>query len=573
MADYTGKDFSSFEVESSMELVADQFTGTAPGADLFRNAAPADTVTLDVGLLDDFDVPTLERVMDRGGIDNWSLDVQPDRIVTTVRGRDQAALVKDATYRKIYRRPESRQTGQPPLTPIDPATGKPQIEEVFGRFYASDVVREICRYCGLTLHWGAPFDYELLSDFSAVGNALDLIRTLVEPFRQVEPVQCDLLVRGSMFYILQREMVPSTVTMTLDATETSPLTHIGVQRRPITKFGRVTLYGARNLSGTGINVFLLPSLVTDPPEVTEHYGPDKQIETITTITRTYYQPGGYLKKEVRETTTFVRSPSENAGTYVMTETIENTWDSFKYVSSATGALITPLMRESVTKREGVDPAIDQIKRVQETCFITYAYDSKDFLKSMCSIKKAYDGGAKMMKNSEMLVQTVTDVGGLAQEQVTETYGPDEAGSGWLLSVVERQPASGHRIGGPGRGGAGGGANNSPPLTVTRVFSTDKDAVDITYRNEHLNASHLDIIMAQFAKVFGAIETEIDFDGVSLPWLKGTAVHIRNLRDAEDVEIWLSPATVVDARVVFDESGEQPHVEVSGKALSWVVPAP
>lgn len=584
MADYVGKDFARFEIESSMELIADQFTATAPGADIFRNASPTDTVTLDIGLLDDLGVPTMERVMDGGTIDNYALSIDPTSITTTIRGRDRAAAVKDASFSKIYRRAASLLGGshnvtgfmgagtsqlpftRPPLSPIDPLTGQPEIPEVFGRFFASDIVREICTFCGLSLSWGAPFDYELLSDFSAVGNAIDIIRTLIEPFRQVEPLQCDLRVVGSTLVIQQREMIPTSPPMILDANETSALTHIGIQRRPLTKYGKVTLTGSKT-GGTGRDVFLLPDLVTVRDSMT-HFNPDGSIASKTTTETTRYEPGNYVKKIVRETTTVVQAPSQNSGTYVMTETTENLWQDFRFDNN--GVLNVPNMLESVILRKGVDPTDpDLVNTVQERSTITYQYDKDNYLKSMNSIKRLYDRETKTLRNNQMLVKTVSDIGALTQEQVTEVYGPDESGKGWLLNTVERQPASGHRIGGPGRfGGGGGSAGNTPPLTVTRTFSTDKDAVVITYHNDNLTVAHMDIIMSQFIAANGKTETEIDFDGVSLPWIKGKAIAIRNLLDEEGVAIALDPAMVIDSNVIFDESTDQPSAVISGKALSW-----
>src|SRR5262245_23550885 len=575
MALYTGKDFMQFEVESSLELVSDQFTATAAGGAMYREMDADDRVTLKVGLLNDLGQPTLDTLIENATIDDYSLNFSPNDMTTTVRGRDGAAKLKDCYFRKLYKRFEILNQNPQPPKPFTVVFGsqKPTIPEVYGVFTASKICTEVLASIGMTLSWGAPFDYEILKDFSAVGPCIDIIRQLTEPFRLVEPLQCDLLVRGSVLYVQQRKIATTGVRV-FDVDQGKGLiTSLRMHKREMPALGWVTLLGASDLSGFNRNVtaHLLPDPVEQPPETTTSYNPDGSIASVVTTIRTIYKPGDWLLKVVKESTTYVYEPPEKAGTYVMVETSEIEYDPFQY--TAAGPVAAPLVQSQKVVRRGTDPNDDPpTERIQEDTHIKNTYDDNDFLRTCSTVKRAFDVQRNLLANSEMTIQTVLDSGALAQEQITEVHGPDESGRGWIWQSVHRQQAAGLRIGGPGRLGSGGGGGASgrggPPIRVEKQFSTDKCAMDITYQNDNLKREHLEILMRQFTEVQGKIEHQYDFDGVGVAWLKGSTIHIINLKDENDDPIPLQPALVVESTLSYDETTPEPIVHVTGKAMFW-----
>ena len=86
-----------------------------------------------------------------------------------------------------------------------------------------------------------------------------------------------------------------------------------------------------------------------------------------------------------------------------------------------------------------------------------------------------------------------------------------------------------------------------------VSKTDPDAVDIRYSDFNMAEADLNRILQQYLWSNGKWAYEIDFDAVSMPWLrKGVIIHLTDLYDNDGEEIVLQPADHRDLRPTYDE---------------------
>src|SRR5437879_10564643 len=94
----------SFDIDSSLELVADHWTAEVPDSSLFRNASLTDRVTLKAGLLDANNNPQIITAIVDAKIDEYQMVIRPNELVCTIRGRDASSAVLDSYFTKLYAR-------------------------------------------------------------------------------------------------------------------------------------------------------------------------------------------------------------------------------------------------------------------------------------------------------------------------------------------------------------------------------------------------------------------------------------------------------------------------------------
>jgi hypothetical protein len=108
------------------------------------------------------------------------------------------------------------------------------------------------------------------------------------------------------------------------------------------------------------------------------------------------------------------------------------------------------------------------------------------------------------------------------------------------------------------------------ISLVRTFSTDPDAVDVTYSNINLSAAALETIMAQFAGAQNLWEYELFFQGVSMPWLRRANYLQINEMLAEDgiTAITLPVVILTDVKTKFDMSKPQSESTQEVRAFGW-----
>lgn len=596
-----------YNIDSAMELMADQYQAELPNSVLLRGSTSADRIFLQSGLLSTTGGQLTIASISSGIIDEYETTIRSggaSQITTRIRGRDASYLVLDSYVRRIYKRqpisiPLSTTIGQPlqpppannpaglPYVLSQPAyPGAPTI--LAGIFTASQIAADICALVGVQLSWGVR-DYTMLEDFSAVGRVSDILRRLIEPWTLVEPMRADLFFRGNAVVIQQRPF-PITAPDYTFALSDLRREQATIRKRRTKRVGVLTLNGQKlaNVSpnekpDAGIfNLFVDGTQIEEDTQ--ETFNPPGNLVSVVHTIRTYSMPNHTLLNETKETYT-----KAQGGALVMTlrEAVNNTWE--PSVLDLSGARSAPRQTESLKTIERIEPSDPLgIFRVWDMERTGFSYDEGTFLNGETTETQTFSLEKNTFESKKLVVKTIRDKGSLIAEQTTEVYvfsfeqtsqfsGTFTSQFGhWVLQSRDTQTGAGRRAGGPGRGlpvkrqGAQGSrTGGSTQIQVISLLSSDIDAVDVNYSNANLTIDDLNFILAQFLAAQNLWEYEVAFEGPAQVWLqRGNTLQVNNIVAEDGSLIALPPLLITESNMQYDESSATPKVSSGLRAFGW-----
>lgn len=551
---------SKFDIDSTMEYVSDQFQFDKPGTALARAASISDRVTLRTGLLDGSNVQQLVTAMSNAIIDEYEITFDPTGIVEHIRGRDAGAALLDLTYKQLYRRSPVTE----PISQVPPPLGTPVVPEQIGRFMASTIARDACLSVGLGLSWGCR-DYEMLSDFSASGRVIDLLRTLTQPWNLVAPFKIDIYIQNNTVMIAPRAFPFGRIdfSTTLKNAKRSQVT---IRKRPTRQFGLVTLRGQK-LPNSNVNGQGTPQPTNKNFSVS--YPPAAPVggERIAYDIR-YRLPDNVMLYEQRSS--FAKDSDGNVQ-LISRITTNKDWTSVRYDSQ--GRPLTPAQQISeLTTTERVDPSDDsKLLRVWETTSTSFGYDSDGFVNNRVTIKQDLQLDTGDMNNSEMTIMDIVNTGPLLNDTTTTIYKWQEVNLGagetqfqWVFQRSDVSPTGGHKPGGPGRGQPTSitipnpsqpspSQGGSTQIILTKQFLAN--GLDVSYSNDNLTMADLQFILNQFTAANSIWEYEAEFSGVAQTWLqRGSTIQFTDVFLEDGVTQFPLPIMLItEVRSLYDES--------------------
>lgn len=571
-------EFQGFDLDSTLELVGDQFTVAFVGSEPLRTKTKTDTVTITVGFLDPNGNPlVLSQIVD-GPTDEFEVVVTPEAITGSKRGRDAGAKILDQFFKKRYRRL--------PVAPVlesAAAPPGPTIPEETGQFSAKQIAEEAVASTGLSLVWGVR-DYILMQDFTASGRVIDTLRTLIRPWTWLEPYKADITIQGTTVVIRARDpaTLPET-SLTLAEARRSSMT---IRVRRTRKYGTVTLRGRAEASElvpnpdptiAGVGSVSIQGEQTET-KTDEAFGPTGELISRVTTTGVYGMPSHNLLRQTRESYGII----EGSGlTLIEREQITNQWEAVAIDTA--GPVQQNIQKAQLATTHGFDE--DGIWRITGQKETGYAYDTLGFLSGQSTLTKAYNSETLRLEDNELVVKTLRDIDSLLVEQTTETYAYQEVevpGFGTSRRAViqhrETQTQGGHRPGGPGRGKPRHGqlaagvqsAGGAQPIELSQTISSDADAVDIEESDPNLTADDLAYLMAQFVAASDLWEYEVLFDGVNMPWIhRGMYLQITEIpSEIVGVFIDLPVLLVTEVLASYNEASAEAKSTVKIRAFGW-----
>lgn len=560
-----------------------QFTSDAFDIELNSSQAYLERVefaALSAGLLDPYLVPELVNLISGGVVNEVQLHVFDKKLVSVVRGRDQAFYASDTSVNVVYSVKVGTVPTVPtsvpgfPLIPVIPGVTVPLT--IVAAWRASQIAQDLCRRVGLTCVWEA-HDYLMREDTVVNGPILPAIQRLIEPFSHFERSKTDIWVEGRVMTVRARQEAPSG-GVAVDAHDARIIDL--VLRARYTNFIRL-------LKLTGSRTGTSPYVSVDPGDqdfVTENetLHPVSHAVTARTITtRTVRKLDNACKREVVETYRDALLSVGTAGQFqllpmhlVARETTVSDWDDLA-LAFPNVILNKPKENSRVTTREIFDPnggsssLLGQLVPQTRTSIMN-DYDGEGYVRMQDTRKEVWDllPGSTGLGKTWVLSKMETkkyDRNGAGMYQITTT----QYGSDGVAGDSHRTIANGTPPGGPGRGSAGGSFEGTP-ISYGILISQQPGAKDITIDNPNLLLTDLLIIAAQARAASGATEVEINFTAAGMPWIKrGQFIHLTNLF-AEDgtTPIATKTALVSEARVEYREQGEEPTYLTYVKALYW-----
>jgi hypothetical protein len=579
-----------FTIESSIELIADHYTAYMPNADLFLTADRSDRITLKMGLRTDAD-PAIVAHIDGGKIDEYEVIITPDNQTSSVRGRDQSAVLLDTYYRMRY-----RHIPVTPSTVTDPRTGEtltPQgtesvadpfgVPEVFGYFTARKIAQDICDFVGLSLSWEVR-DYTFQSDFDAVGRAADLIKRLVEPWTLVEPYRAMIVLQGSTLIVRHRQLPtkPLVADYTYDI-KTLKRGSVTIRKRPTKKIGLVTLRGMKtsvaitkltpNALGTGGIGGVFTAGQEDRSNSSTTFDDNGNVLSQVITTFTYQMPTNILLRQVKE----VFEAGGSGIALVSRETVAYTWTQTSL--AADGPVSSPLPLEKSTITEGFTP--DGVFTTVASETVESEYDAHGFMRSETTLRKALNVDTGNLENSEMIVRSLAEMGPLLVHEIVEKSVPkkNDAGVqvGWTVQQRDEATQAGHRPGGPGRAVpkfrvvGPETANQLVNVAVQQTVNSDPDAAPVDYTNENLSLDDLNFLMSLFVAADLLWEYEVVLKGPIVAQLHRTmAIEITGLKSSKGDDITLPVLSITAINSDYDNSSEKNSRAVMDpiRAFGW-----
>jgi hypothetical protein len=550
-----------FSIDSSMDVPADGFNTAVVGSAMFIAAVEGDIIEISAGY-DDAGTPvTVQHIL--GKVDEWQLNLTPEgQIVGRLVGRDKISELLDRQFKKLYLR-----TSPVPITPLGqiPLPPPPQLADVpyaVGTFLASEIAREIVTAAGLDLTWQCR-DYEMLEDFDATGNSMDLIRRLVAPWSQVDRFKVDVFAQGNTIICRDRIATP-TADYTFSILD-SRLKSLSIRKRRTVKYKKVTLLGKLVPPGLFLGaVIYSPTNVTRTRSVQTFAPSGILLETVVTVELVRMPDNIPLEKT--ETT----YKGDVGGTILKEEKVVTTYEDSIYTES--GAVNQPRPLFEFVAHHGIhkkDP--NKIFRVIRREERSWGYDTLDFLSVTTTKVFEFNPSIGTERQTQEIVATVRDLDHLRSEQVTSTYEVTTTGS-LFLKTVATQIGAGLRPGGrrPPRTAGAAGTGGGEPLELEQTISTDVNAFDAQFSNRSMEQEDLDFIMDQFESASGNYEYELRMDLLAMPWIrKGNYLQLTGLLAEDGVTpIPLSPALVFEQRLNFDESNARAQMVTTLRCVFW-----
>jgi len=584
-------DASSFSIRANLGVPADQFDAEVASPDEWVDADDTDRISLQLGLMKADETEVLISHLVDGVIDEYTIRVTPDEIITTVQGRDGMAITLDRQVNKTYPR-GAAQGGTADRVDADVSIKaiKPEIAPT-GRWRASEIAGDVMAEVSmLQVSWQVR-DYELRVDFNASGRPLDILRQLAEPWGQAESSPVDIFVEGSDVIVRNRTPQPIEASAYRFHIRDARIKDLTITKRPPKRLGRVILDGMliQPKDDVGVAAFELSDPTLDieernikdvtSSEVSVVRGPDGLILAQTSSSMKYRMPDGVMLGQTKTTLT----QRGNGMELTQRETVVNTWETIEYDQGGR-PLKQPNQLSGTTTIEGIHPADKsgtfQVLRTEGSGF---AYDSDNFLTMTTTEKRELNLRSRALEKREMVIRHYRDVGPLLYELTTTTFQFNTKGNRWDILNHEVTPGAGLRPGGPGRSktffipkdvlnprnpGAPG-TGMLVPIQLDETISTDPRAVDFTYSNENLTLEDLQYIMAQLRAGSDLWEVELTFNAITMPWLKkGSAVFFYGLEKPDATAIELKPAVVLEVNTRYDESSEEPSMISNVRSVYW-----
>ena len=554
-------DYKSFDIDSALELPADHFSAETPDSVTFRTRTPLKPITITTGYKDGLGNPQNVTQM-TGVIDEVEVRITPTSITSAVRGRDNTAFAIDHFFHKRYLRvPVS-----PTLTSSFPPPSSPLfIPSVQGQFTASQIAQEVAASVGLKLAWQVPFDYTLVSDFTASGRVIDTIKRLADPFLQIEPFRADIFVQGNTLFVKSRQfpVVPQNVMQITDARRSS----MTIRTRKAKKVGVLVLKGGRfpgagqliqtvNPSNGQVTISASQSSTSSQhDEFAEGF-----LVSRTVSTSTFGQPNNVLLTAVKEV--FTASPGSQLS-LTSRETTTNTYDTAFF--DITGGKNQQIISAQTIVREGndqSDPSLTwRILAKEET---GYSYDGNNALLATTTMTSEFDESSGQLLPTKLVTKDYEEISTGIVQETTTVYSFDSDARKWVIQTRDIQTQGGKRPGGPR-------ANPQiPQIEIVVLLSNDQDAVFVEYSNENLTFDQLSKLLAQF-KAANAVtwEYEIMFEGVGMPWLKrGASVQFQNITFEDGSLFNMPPAIITEVNTRYDESTPSAQFVQRARAFAW-----
>ncbi len=579
MAELTGK---SFTIDSSLDLPADGFSVEVPGVAPFLAASDDDTVALSAGLIDPATgIPyTVGQVS--GPVDEYRLDVSPDRMVCSLRGRDSMAELIGRKFQKRYLRMQPTTAEAAAMDGRLFAGASDPILWTVGEFRASDIAREVVESCGLTLAWECR-DYTLQEDFDASGRCIDILKQLVAPWCQAEPYRVDVFVQATTVFCRPRSSAPvADYTYTIADARIKSLT---VSRRQLPTIGKLTLLGRIEGKGlTLVNGIPTPSEVEETTTSETRDSGDRVISRVVRTT-TYQMPEKVVLRSKEQLYAWQANDQSTQGGSLdlrKEESRWNEWEEIKYDQTGPRSHPRQLGSFTTTKSNRLNGAVIPSQVVAEET-IRHSYDDEDYLDMTTTTKRELrkrptqylPNGTIIPESyelvpSERITRVLKEVENLATEETTTV---EKWSNAWFVSKIDTVKSAGLRPGGPrpGRSIVIGGGPTGPaePIRLEEIISADADAQDLTFSCPHLEQADLDYIWAAIAAASGAWQYELQMEYLAMPWIrKGNVILLTSLVDHTGAPVPLQPALITAQTLRYDEGGNNPEMVSRLTATYW-----
>jgi hypothetical protein len=553
-----------FTIDSDLSLAADGYTAELASSAAFLAASDADTITLKAGFRDPATGTSYQVGHLVGGIDEYELTITPDGITGRIQGRDHMAQLIDRNYQKKYLRVQPTAVEKSAMDDRVFDEQPDPILYIVGTFRASEIAREVVEACGLTLSWECR-DYTLLEDFDATGRPLDILRKLVEPWSQVEPLKVDVFVQGTV--VICR---PRTLTLVPDYTypiKDARIKQTVLRRRPAEIYGRVTLYG-QGYAG------LLGSGVYQPSEVDETTDSETKDEAENVLQRvvrtTTYRMPERVPIRIREQTYDRQSGGQLV--LVKDEQTENEWETVAYDDRGATSQPRQLRQSTRVSADKLNGKSIPYQVVQQA-YVAYSYETEGYQDMTTTRKWELKKSGAQLEETERVTRTMKEVSHLEVEEVTTVEKRGKSGD-FYVAQRDVNKSAGVRPAGPRPGRTiviGGGAlDPSQQILAVDWISTDQYAKHVQYSNRNLTAQDLEFILAQFRAVSGLWEYELSLTYLSMPWLrKGNVLQLTGLLAEDGTPIPLGPALVVQQTLNYDEASNSPSMLSTLTARYWL----
>ena len=539
-----------FQLDSGLDLACDGYTADLASSAAFLAADEADTITLQAGFTDPSTGTAYTVGHLVGDIKEYELTITPDAITGRVAGRDWMVELRNRTVKMQYRR-------YLPTWDEAVALKDAGVTYKIGTFRASEIAREVVEVCGLTLSWECR-DYTLVQDFDAVGRPLDVLRKLIEPWSQVEPLQVDLFIQGTVVICRPRSLTPTPdYTFSIHDARIKSLT---IRKRRARRFGDVELYGKPIATG-----------YVD--------GSPTEAEEIIPVSEAKDESGAVLQRVVKIITyrmperTVIRAREQtysrsSGGSLEMVkeEDTKNEWEAVRYDDR--GALNQPkqISQETTISSNNLNGKAIPYQPISQH-YVSFDYDSEGYQSLALTRKWALDQRKNGLVENERVTRTLKDVSNLEVEEVTSVEKPTKSG-GWYEAQRDVNKSAGVRPKGPRPGRTLGGAAGVPTKLI-QTLSTHIWAEDVQYSNPNLSAEDLAFIMAQFAAASGLWEYELTLTYLAMPWIrKGNVLSLTGLLAEDGTPIPLEPALVVQQTLNYDEASSSPSMLSQIRAMCW-----
>lgn len=551
---------SALTVDATVQMTSDQWEIAMNVSDAWRQRNSTENANLSIGLIDADNNPQRIKVIDGGRILEHELEVTSNRILSRARGHDAAVFAIQTTLYISYI------TGgfQPPVTPpealppgLRPIPGVTRRIIKPGHWTAASVCRDLATRIGLECSYEAP-DFVLREDVEVNGPVIQAIQNIIAPLNSFEPYKVDVWVdNGKTLMIRQRQglvespspgsPVPGDMnTLTIECSRISQLllrTHF--------------LDQIRVFRATGSIINCSELLTLDP--FTEQYDEfDGTNHTRVTVSGRRRRADGAEIDSQKETYNL------DTDEFMSRETTTNIWDPL-LLDSNCNIRNSPQDRGSQTIIETMDPD-DHIIRHTDTVTVVKVYDTQGFLVSQETLTSHIsDGDMKPVKRE---VKRFFENGSKQYTDQTTVFTIDSDGKATIASS-KSAPASGLRPGGPGRAPKTND-NLFPRWFKNAIIENVPGAKDFTLNAPSFNKAMLDTIYNQAVASSGALEYEVQFTASNIPWMrKGQMFKITGLKYEDGVyDVDLPPFMVLDHRIMYTESGENPTSISEVKGVFW-----